>query len=333
MGENVQCPVCTLYLHAGMNLSDHLETHPKEQVIRALVQMTISGGGSSALASVLKGESGDVITDAKKSSLDPQGEKQQLSEKSSDLNISSAASSCSASASNCSLSNQSTGSSSRNSNIISNFSNSHIEDSSASETISTANAKQSQKIEESSVVSKEKKMPKDASINERYSNIHRNYHNANSAIELTNGSNNFSMFASQRYSLQQPQRNGIGDQQHQLNGPSEMPPPPAPGVHHQEISRTVLPPSQQVQAIPSQSNTSGSATFHTLQAQQLPHPPPHHASHLANIGNGHGRHPHVFNGGQHQQTPSQTHHHQQDLKVIYSSGLPPPPPLQVVCAR
>ncbi|KAH8310227.1 hypothetical protein KR044_000130 [Drosophila immigrans] len=41
--NSVQCPVCTLYLHAGMNLSDHLETHPKEQVIKALVQMTIVG--------------------------------------------------------------------------------------------------------------------------------------------------------------------------------------------------------------------------------------------------------------------------------------------------
>lgn len=53
MGENVQCPVCTLFLHAGMNLSDHLETHPKEQVIKALVQMTISGSGGSAASSAL----------------------------------------------------------------------------------------------------------------------------------------------------------------------------------------------------------------------------------------------------------------------------------------
>lgn len=53
MGENVQCPVCTLFLHAGMNLSDHLETHPKEQVIKALVQMTISGSGGTAAGSAL----------------------------------------------------------------------------------------------------------------------------------------------------------------------------------------------------------------------------------------------------------------------------------------
>ncbi|XP_055922708.1 uncharacterized protein LOC129953484 [Eupeodes corollae] len=41
MGGNVQCPVCTLFLLPGMNLSDHLETHPKEQVIKALVQMSL----------------------------------------------------------------------------------------------------------------------------------------------------------------------------------------------------------------------------------------------------------------------------------------------------
>ncbi|KAH8374687.1 hypothetical protein KR200_003796 [Drosophila serrata] len=52
--NSVQCPVCTLYLHAGMNLSDHLETHPKEQVIKALVQMTIAGsGGNNSMGSAL----------------------------------------------------------------------------------------------------------------------------------------------------------------------------------------------------------------------------------------------------------------------------------------
>jgi len=36
-----------------MNLSDHLETHPKEQVIKALVQMTIVGNGGNSMGSVL----------------------------------------------------------------------------------------------------------------------------------------------------------------------------------------------------------------------------------------------------------------------------------------
>lgn len=49
MVKNIQCPVCTLYLHAGMNLCDHLETHPKEQVIKALVHMTISGNEKGSL--------------------------------------------------------------------------------------------------------------------------------------------------------------------------------------------------------------------------------------------------------------------------------------------
>ncbi|XP_034662690.1 pneumococcal serine-rich repeat protein isoform X2 [Drosophila subobscura] len=59
MVDSVQCPVCTLYLHAGMNLSDHLETHPKEQVIKALVQMTIVGntGMGNALAAAMLGNS------------------------------------------------------------------------------------------------------------------------------------------------------------------------------------------------------------------------------------------------------------------------------------
>lgn len=37
-----QCPVCTLYLHAGMSLETHLETHPMEQVIKALVKLACS---------------------------------------------------------------------------------------------------------------------------------------------------------------------------------------------------------------------------------------------------------------------------------------------------
>lgn len=41
METQIQCPVCTLYLHAGMNLQDHLESHPKEKVIAALVNLTL----------------------------------------------------------------------------------------------------------------------------------------------------------------------------------------------------------------------------------------------------------------------------------------------------
>lgn len=41
MDSQIQCPVCTLYLHVGMNLQDHLNTHPKDQVISALVNMTL----------------------------------------------------------------------------------------------------------------------------------------------------------------------------------------------------------------------------------------------------------------------------------------------------
>lgn len=41
MESVVQCPVCTLFLHPGMNLEDHLNTHPKDQVIQALSQLTL----------------------------------------------------------------------------------------------------------------------------------------------------------------------------------------------------------------------------------------------------------------------------------------------------
>lgn len=41
LDSQIQCPVCTLYLHVGMNLQDHLNTHPKDQVISALVNMTL----------------------------------------------------------------------------------------------------------------------------------------------------------------------------------------------------------------------------------------------------------------------------------------------------
>ncbi|XP_049287489.1 uncharacterized protein LOC125765968 [Anopheles funestus] len=33
----IECPVCTLFLRSGMSLAEHLDTHPKENVIKALV--------------------------------------------------------------------------------------------------------------------------------------------------------------------------------------------------------------------------------------------------------------------------------------------------------
>lgn len=37
-GSAVACPVCTLYLREGISLQRHLDTHPKEQVIEALIK-------------------------------------------------------------------------------------------------------------------------------------------------------------------------------------------------------------------------------------------------------------------------------------------------------
>lgn len=41
-GGQQMCPVCTLYLRPGMTLHDHLFTHPKDQVIEALVRLAVS---------------------------------------------------------------------------------------------------------------------------------------------------------------------------------------------------------------------------------------------------------------------------------------------------
>lgn len=38
----VACPVCTLYLREGISLQKHLDTHPKEQVIEALIKASAS---------------------------------------------------------------------------------------------------------------------------------------------------------------------------------------------------------------------------------------------------------------------------------------------------
>ncbi|XP_034828684.1 uncharacterized protein [Maniola hyperantus] len=45
MDSRVQCPVCTLYLHSGMSLESHLDTHPKDQVIKALCNLSAKSNG------------------------------------------------------------------------------------------------------------------------------------------------------------------------------------------------------------------------------------------------------------------------------------------------
>lgn len=47
----MQCPVCTLYLHNGMTLESHLDTHPKDQVIKALCCLTTNKGSTSSYGS------------------------------------------------------------------------------------------------------------------------------------------------------------------------------------------------------------------------------------------------------------------------------------------
>ena len=48
-GGAVACPVCTLYLREGISLQKHLDTHPKEQVIEALIRASSTGVGLPTL--------------------------------------------------------------------------------------------------------------------------------------------------------------------------------------------------------------------------------------------------------------------------------------------
>ncbi|XP_035440592.2 uncharacterized protein LOC118269555 isoform X2 [Spodoptera frugiperda] len=43
----VQCPVCTLFLHNGITLESHLDTHPKDQVIKALCSIASNSKSSN----------------------------------------------------------------------------------------------------------------------------------------------------------------------------------------------------------------------------------------------------------------------------------------------
>ncbi|XP_072929397.1 uncharacterized protein [Epargyreus clarus] len=49
--SRVQCPVCTLYLHSGMSLESHLDTHPKDQVIKALCCLSAKNVGFNSRTS------------------------------------------------------------------------------------------------------------------------------------------------------------------------------------------------------------------------------------------------------------------------------------------
>lgn len=327
MTENVQCPVCTLFLHAGMNLSDHLETHPKEQVIRALVQMTISGGpgggqSNAALASILSGESSSTVNETKKSNGDREEKPSPPGLKDKELNTESGSSSsaklsCSQNTSN--ILNYST---------TNNDGHNEIEHHRKDQSQSRVLAKAPVKAEINSIVkdhnagnnenaiecfTKHSFITSNTSSNSTTITSHL-YHQT--PMELTNSSNihnSFAMFSgNQRYDQQQ--RNSTNNQ-NQLHTTPRMPPPPPPPTTQnqlQDINRGIL-------------SSGPSGTFHSIQTQQLPHPPlpPHHLNNASSSSN---RQQQMF-VGQHQ--TSSNSQHQQNLKVIYTPTLPPPPPLQV----
>lgn len=52
----MQCPVCTLFLHNGMSLESHLDTHPKDQVIKALCSLSKNANYGSRTSTPLHSE-------------------------------------------------------------------------------------------------------------------------------------------------------------------------------------------------------------------------------------------------------------------------------------
>lgn len=42
MSDQVKCPVCALILWSGITLDSHLNTHPKEQMVEALVRLSVA---------------------------------------------------------------------------------------------------------------------------------------------------------------------------------------------------------------------------------------------------------------------------------------------------
>jgi len=59
------CPVCTLYLRPGISLPAHLNTHPKKQVIRALLTLT---NQTPSLSKELEQSEGNVSDDSSSTS-------------------------------------------------------------------------------------------------------------------------------------------------------------------------------------------------------------------------------------------------------------------------
>ena len=325
-----------------MNLSDHLETHPKEQVIRALVQMTISSGsgvgqGNAALATILGGETSSTANETKKSNSEKEEKPLSPNLKDKELNVGSGVQSCSASTTN-STSNSSSlkHNGSKNSDNILNYSITNSEDHNEIEQLrkdhspSSLFAKAAVKAETNSLV-KDHSICNNETVNECFtkntfslSNASSNsttitshsYHQA--PVELTNSNsihNSFSVFSSNQRYDQQQQRNSTNNQ-NQIHTTPRMPPPPPPPTSQsqlQDVNRGILP-------------SGPSGMFHSIQPQQLTHPPlpPHHLNTTPSSSN--HRQQQMF-VGQHQ--TSSNSQHQQNLKVIFTPTLPPPPPLQV----
>ncbi|XP_037954785.1 putative mediator of RNA polymerase II transcription subunit 26 isoform X2 [Teleopsis dalmanni] len=318
MVENVQCPVCTLFLHAGMNLSDHLETHPKEQVIKALVQMTILGGNgaaSGALAAALANEN------------KTKPEKDELVDNATDLNIASNADIMATKQEPAVPVPLSTPNDSLT--FGENFSMTNPLPQKKAEEIDNNQVPKANTDAEQSSTEKLFVNYNDASAIEAYQRISKSTNSMNSHAPT-----DFTSFSSKRQQQQQKQQ-----QQQQQNQQQEQ------LQHYQQQQNSSTSQLLKDQQITTQQHASVSLTPNSQQQQQQqraalpPPPPPMPEQHMSNLSLGfqtlqqtqqhallttttttHRHHQHVM---QHQQQ------HQQNLKIIYSPNLPPPPPLQL----
>ncbi|XP_037884602.1 LOW QUALITY PROTEIN: uncharacterized protein LOC119634460 [Glossina fuscipes] len=365
MVKNIQCPVCTLYLHAGMNLCDHLETHPKEQVIKALVDMTISGNENRLLTTQLIEETKNIREKERNSA-------EIANNHSPPIKDHDVSSNCSISASISSLSNQSSNHTHTTLSNAINFGESNATD--GCSTFSLTSSKTAIKFNSDSGSDLKNPLaepPGEASgefIKQTFNqssntNINQVYQSQTTTV-LSNVPTDFSIFGSQRYQhapLPSQQNSGQSNTTGHLHAPTQL----VSSQHHvqyQEYTRGSLPQNSptQLPILRAESISSGTVPYHSQQKQQSPSelPMPMQLNTVSNSQRQPQMYPshHHQQEQQHQPQPQQQqpqqqqpqqqqqqqqqqpqhqqqtlaqHHHQRQQPHIFPAELPPPPPLQL----
>uniref|UniRef100_A0A1A9ZEA2 C2H2-type domain-containing protein n=1 Tax=Glossina pallidipes TaxID=7398 RepID=A0A1A9ZEA2_GLOPL len=277
MVKNIQCPVCTLYLHAGMNLCDHLETHPKEQVIKALVEMTISGNENRLLTTQLMEETKNIREKERNSA-------EIANNHSPPIKDHDVSSNCSISASISSLSNQSSNHTHTTLSNAINFGESNATD--GCSTFSLTSSKTAIKFNSDSGSDLKNPLaepPGEASgefIKQTFNqssntNINQVYQSQTTTM-LSNVPTDFSIFGSQRYQhapLPSQQNSGQSSTTGHLHAPTQL----VSSQHHvqyQEYTRGSLPQNSptQLPILRAESISSGTQQSLNSIAQHLATP-------------------------------------------------------------